>query len=303
VTLVAPWELIAVVAAALLGSAVGIFGAAWPRHPTVEQWLRHRTQRRSQGPADRRFSHRRGLASVEARLAGVVQLSLPSSLKAALSSLLTRAGISTSPETAVAIFLSLLAALTAVILALAIASVMPASVAVLVVLAAPLGVVARVIQMAGRRRRAIVDQLPILVDLMALEQGGGGVGARTAMEFVVSRLGGEAALLLRDCLTLSATSGTPQLDRQLEAAAVQLNIPALSALAAVVRIQREEGVSTTSPLGQLARGMRDRQRDELLSRGRRALVTMLLPVALCILLPFVIIILYPALQRLSAAFS
>jgi hypothetical protein len=30
---------------------------------------------------------------------------------------------------------------------------------------------------------------------------------------------------------------------------------------------------------------------------------MLLPVALCILLPFILIILYPALARLSAAFS
>ena len=103
--------------------------------------------------------------------------------------------------------------------------------------------------------------------------------------------------------TASATAGTPQLDRQLEMAGVQLDIPALSALAAVVRIQREEGVSTSSPLGQLARGLRDRQRDELLARGRKALITMLFPVALCILLPFILIILYPALSRLTTAFS
>ncbi|MGC2191587.1 MAG: hypothetical protein WA751_04570 [Candidatus Dormiibacterota bacterium] len=188
-------------------------------------------------------------------------------------------------------------------LELTVQSLIPATVALLVVAAAPLVIGTRVVQLAGSRRRAIVDQLPILVDLMALEQGGGGVGARTAIELVVHRLNGEAAVLLRGCLTSSAMAGTPQLDRQLEGAADQLGIPALSALAAVVRIQREEGVSASSPLGQLARGLRDRQKDEMLSRGRRALVTMLLPVALCILLPFVIIILYPALARLSTAFS
>jgi tight adherence protein C len=189
------------------------------------------------------------------------------------------------------------------LMALVLDGVLPLSVAVLAVMAVPLGVAAQVVQRAGRRRRAILDQLPILVDLMALEQGGGGVGPRTAIEFVVSRLEGDAAMLLRNCLTSSATAGTPQLDRQLEMAGSQLDIAALSALAAAVRIQREEGVSTSSPLGQLARGLRDQQRDQLLSRGRRALVTMLLPVALCILLPFVIIILYPALERLSAAFG
>ncbi|MGA7362684.1 MAG: hypothetical protein WBZ07_07015 [Candidatus Dormiibacterota bacterium] len=189
------------------------------------------------------------------------------------------------------------------LLALVVQGLIPVSLALLAVAAVPLGVAARVVQVAGRRRRAIVDQLPILVDLMALEQGGGGVGARTAIELVVNRLNGEASLLLRSCLTSSAMAGTPQLDRQLEGAADQLGIPALSALAAVVRVQREEGVSSSSPLGRLASGLRDRQKDEMLSRGRKALVTMLIPVALCILLPFVIIILYPALARLSTAFS
>ncbi|HVB53330.1 MAG TPA: hypothetical protein VNF24_03935 [Candidatus Acidoferrales bacterium] len=203
----------------------------------------------------------------------------------------------------VSLTLLLTVVLASAMLALVVRGLLPASVAVLAVLAVPLAVAARVVQLAGRRRRAIADQLPILVDLMALEQGGGGVGARTAIELVVNRLSGEAALVLRACLAASAMAGTPQLDRQLEGTAEQLGIPALSALAAVVRVQREEGVSASSPLGQLASGLRDRQRDEMLSRGRRALVTMLLPVALCILLPFVIIILYPALARLATAFS
>ncbi|MGC1184336.1 MAG: hypothetical protein WBA31_04180 [Candidatus Dormiibacterota bacterium] len=237
------------------------------------------------------------------RLSSAVQRYLPQPLRATLSGSLSRAGISAPAEVVVAVTLLLTTALGSVMLALTLQGFAPPALSVLAVVALPLGVAVRVVDLGTRRRRAIVDQLPILVDLMALEQGGGGVGARSAMELVVNRLNGQAAMLLRGCLAASATAGTPQLDRQLEDAARHLEIPSLSALAAVVRVQREEGVSTTLPLGLLARGLRDRQKDELLARGRKALVTMLLPVSLCILLPFVIIILYPALTRLATAFS
>ncbi|HVC38513.1 MAG TPA: type II secretion system F family protein [Candidatus Dormibacteraeota bacterium] len=220
-----------------------------------------------------------------------------------LSGLLARAGIGAPPELVVSYAILLTVGLTVATVTLVLAEQLPPGLVFMALVAGPLAVGGRLMQIASRRRRVIEDQLPILVDLMALEQGGGGVGARTAIELVVNRVEGEAALLLRECLTASATAGTPPLDRQLETVSDQLGIPALAALAAVVRIQREEGVSTASPLGQVARGLRDRQRDELMARGRRALVAMLLPVALCILLPFVIIILYPALARLSTAFS
>jgi tight adherence protein C len=228
---------------------------------------------------------------------------LPASVRGAMSGRLNRAGIALPLEAMISVSLLLMVALAFLLTALVLNGVLPLNVAVLAAVSIPLVGAAELGQRAGRRRRAILDQLPILVDLMALEQRGGGVGPRTALELVVNRLEGDAATLLRSCLTSSATAGTPQLDRQLEMAGTQLDIAALSALAAAVRIQREEGVATSSPLGELARGLRDRQRDELLSRGRRALVTMLLPVALCILLPFVIIILYPAIERLSMAFG
>jgi Flp pilus assembly protein TadB len=237
------------------------------------------------------------------RLGGSIHSHLPTSLQAGLTSSLDRAGVSAPPELVTAITLLATLGVGGCAFALAVEGFVPPVLVLLSFIAVPLVVVARVVRLAAGRRRAIGDQLPILVDLMALEQGGGGVGARTAMELVVNRLSGEAAGLLRNCLTASATAGTPSLDRQLETASGRFDISALSALAAVIRVQREEGVSASSPLGQLARGMRDRQRDEMLARGRKALVTMLLPIGLCILLPFVIIILYPALTRLAAAFS
>ncbi|MGH7642161.1 MAG: hypothetical protein ACRENX_03960 [Candidatus Dormibacteria bacterium] len=292
-----------VVGAATLATLAGLLVAAWPRRPTIDEWLRSRAQHRSSASPSAKWYGRGRWHRTLLRLGGSVDRRLPRAARSSLSRLLTRATINAAPEIVVSLTLLLTVVVAGTMVTLAVDSLVPASLSVLSVAAVPLLVVARIAQLAAQRRRAIADQLPLLVDLMALEQGGGGVGPRTAIELVVSRLNGEAAMVLRECLTASAMTGTPQLDQQLEAAAESLAIPALSALAAVVRVQREEGVSVTSPLGQLASGLRDRQRDEMLSRGRRALVTMLLPVALCILLPFVIIILYPALARLSSAFS
>jgi Flp pilus assembly protein TadB len=174
----------------------------------------------------------------------------------------------------------------------------------LMVVALPPLLVAGAVQRSVRRRRtSILGELPLLVDLMALEQAGGGVGARRAMELVVARSGGPAAAILRDCLTRSATPGSPPLDGELERAAVNIRVAALAALAAVVRIQRAEGIATGAPLGNLARGLRDRQRDRVTEQGRRALVAMLLPVAACILLPFILIVLFPAISQFGKAFS
>lgn len=288
---------------AFLAAGTALLAATWPRRPTADEWLRHRIERRSRHQGVPRPGAPGQLGRIFPNLGVAIYRRLPVPARAALSGLLVRAGISATPETVVTMSLLSMVVLASPLLALVAVGMLPLSVAILAVTSVPLVVAARVVELAGRRRRAIADQLPILIDLMALEQGGGGVGPRTAIELVVNRTDGEAARLLRRCLTSSATAGTPQLDRQLEKAADQLAITALSALAAVVRIQREEGVSTTAPLGQLARGLRDRQKDELLSRGRKAMVKMLLPVSLCILLPFVMIILYPALARLSAAFS
>lgn len=298
-----PWTLPVVLGAACLAGATWLVAVTWPRRPTLEEWLQRRNSRRTTSHRPAQVGRWALVSTSVMRLSSAVQRHIPQPLRATLSGSLSRAGISAPVEVVVAVTLILTTALASLMLTLTLQGLAPPALSVLAVVALPLAVVTRVVGLGSCRRRAIGDQLPILVDLMALEQGGGGVGARSAMELVVNRLDGEAAQLLRSCLAASATAGTPQLDRQLEDAARHLDIPPLSALAAVVRVQREEGVATSLPLGLLARGLRDRQRDELLARGRKALVTMLLPVGLCILLPFVIIILYPALTRLATAFS
>jgi Flp pilus assembly protein TadB len=252
-------------------------------------------------------SRRRRLRSDDGAAPGTGWLALaggrlPRELRARIRQDLDRAGYQLGPEELLGRLLAAEAALLALATLLVVTISLP--VQLLMVVAVPPLIVAGGVQRSARRRRAsILGELPLLVDLMALEQAGGGLGARRAMELVVARSGGPAAAIIRDCLTRSATPGSPPLDGELERAAVRYRVAALSALAAVVRIQRAEGIATGAPLGNLARGLRDRQRDRVTEEGRRALVAMLLPVAACILLPFILIVLFPAISQFGKAFS
>lgn len=297
------WLPLVVAGALAIGAGAGASVWLWPGRPTWTGWVARRTAHR-RTPAGERPKH--GLPLLGRTVATGELLAgrlLPGATRSALLGLLQRGGVDSSPEQVVMeqILITLGAA---VLLAIpAIMGVIPVWPVVLVVVLLPPARGLRLLRAARNRRWATLAQLPVLVDLMALEQSGGGVGARRAMELVVARVRGDAAAILRDCLSRSAASGTPPVDRQMEDVAQSMRMPALAALAAVIRLQREEGISTASPLGNLARSLRDRQRDDLTSRGRRALVSMLLPVALCILLPFILIILYPALERLAGAFQ
>ena len=292
------WLPVAVTGAVGFSAALALAIWLWPHRPSWNAWIGQRRSHRVTSAALGRA--RRGPL---ARLESALGRAAPAGLRVHLVGQLERAGIESTPERVLVDQLLIVLGAGVVFAALAAAGMLPYPIAVLIVLLLPVLGGLRILRAAPARRGAAVAQLPILVDLMALEQSGGGVGARRAMELVVARVRGEAAAILRDCLTSSAAASSPPLDRQLEQAAERMQISALSALAVVIRMQREEGISAGSPLGNLARGLRDKQRDELIARGRRALVSMLLPVAVCILLPFILIILYPALERLAGALS
>ncbi|MGC8473276.1 MAG: hypothetical protein ACP5PW_02565 [Candidatus Dormibacteria bacterium] len=289
--LVSDWRLLA--GAAAVAALAGLAGWAWPRRRTWGERVAASRRRRLQA---------RGAAAPTRGWLAMAGGRLPRDVRARVRAELDRAGYELGAEE----LLGRLIATEAVALVLATLLVLAASLPVqlLLVVAAPPLIVAGGLQRSARRRRAaILGELPLLVDLMALEQAGGGVGARRAMELVVARSAGPAATIIRDCLTRSATPGSPPLDGELERAAAQYRVAALAALAAVVRIQRAEGIATGAPLGNLARGLRDRQRDRVTEEGRRALVAMLLPVAACILLPFILIVLFPAITQFGKAFS
>ncbi len=282
----------------LLGAAgaavlVGLAGWVWPRQRTWGERVVSSRRRRLQSGS--------GTASRPGWLARAGG-HLPADLRERVRRELDRAGSELVAEELLGWMLAAEAAvlLLATLLALTISW----PVQLLLIVALPPLIVAGGLQRSARRRQtAILGELPLLVDLMALEQAGGGVGARRAMELVVARSAGPAAAIIRGCLIRSATPGSPPLDGELERAAANYRVAALAALAAVVRIQRAEGIATGAPLGNLARGLRDRQRDRVTEEGRRALVAMLLPVAACILLPFILIVLFPAISQFGQAFS
>ncbi len=288
--------------AALLGIAAALTAWGWPRRRTWDEWIEFRSPRRvTLPPAVGRTA--RLLSPPRTAAARLLQRLLPVEVLRYLGAQLRCAARDQRADEVVADWLLMTLAVGVISCLLELAGAIPGQLAGPLVLFPALFGWTRLIRAGAARRAVIAAQLPILVDLMALEQSGGGVGSRRAMELVVSRVGGEAAAVLRRCLASSAATGTEPLDRRLEAASSDLQIPSLAALAAVVRLQRQEGISSAAPLGRLARSLRDRQRDDLTARGRRALITMLLPIASCILLPFVLIILYPALERLSGALS
>lgn len=281
-------------AAALVALLVGMASWVWPRRPSWEEWVLAGRRRRQAAPP--------GAGSPGGWLAAAGS-HLPRGLQARLRVELDRAGSGLTAEEFLGRNMAALAAAWLLVVALGSLGWAPLPLLLLAAGLPPLASAAWLVRATRRRRAGILDELPLLVDLMALEQTGGGIGSRRAMELVVARTTGPAAAILRDCLSRSATPGSPSLDGELEGAADHHRIPALQGLAAVVRIQRDEGIATGSPLGNLARGLRDRQRDRLTERGRRALISMLLPVAACILLPFILIVLFPAISQFGRAFS
>ncbi|MHB8394080.1 MAG: type II secretion system F family protein [Candidatus Dormibacteria bacterium] len=296
------WAALGLSLAVLLAVTAAVTAWSWPRRRTWDEWVDFRNRRRGARPAPVGTTARL-LRLPRAAVATFLRRVLPVEVFTMLAAQLRCAARDGGPDEVIADWMLMTVVAGVIVSLLALVGAIPIPLVVpLVIIPVFLGW-ARLVRAGARRRTAIAVQLPILVDLMALEQSGGGVGSRRAMELVVSRVGGEAAAVLRTCLAGSATTGTEPLDLQLEIASRDLQIASLASLAAVVRLQRQEGIATAAPLGRLARGLRDRQRDDLTARGRRALITMLLPIATCILLPFVLIILYPALQRLSGALS
>lgn len=286
-----PWLWVGAVG---LGALSGVAAVAWPRRPSWEERVRAGRRRRA-GPGG-------APPSGQSKFARLGALG-PDRALARLGEEIQRAGWATDPDELLG---RLVASEGLLVVALAAAvdlGWLPPAPALALGLVPPAMSAAWLMRASARHRSLVMGEMPMLVDLMALEQSGGGVGARRAMELVVARTQGAATGILRDCLSRSASPGSPQLDRELERVAALLRLPVLAALAAVVRIQRQEGIAAGSPMGNLARGLRDRQRDQLTARGRRAMVSMLLPVAVCILLPFILIVLYPALARIAQVFS
>lgn len=172
-------------------------------------------------------------------------------------------------------------------------------------LLAPLGIaVALAVSLLGlnraiaRRRRRLAGELVPLLELFTLELSGGG-SALSALGSVTMQVDSELATDLRGMLISAQVAGSASFEARLLDYSERIRLPALASLATVLTASREFGTGATLGVRALATDLRRSQRRELIEQSRRALNHVLLPAAVCILLPFLSVLMFPAVTVLQ----
>ena len=147
------------------------------------------------------------------------------------------------------------------------------------------------------RRAKLARELAPLSELFVLELGGGG-SALSALGSVTLQLDCELAYELRRMLIASQVAGSVSLETRLQDYARDLGIPSIASLATVMAASREYGTSIAPGVRALAADLRESQRRDLIRQSRRALNHVLFPAAVGVLLPFLCILLFPAVTTL-----
>jgi Flp pilus assembly protein TadB len=269
--------------------AIGIAGAAWrPRKAAAERWLERRRAPAAARPSPLAASP---ISSFWPRLTRRFATTLGPDL--------ARAAWSETPERLlVGIALSSLAAALTVAGASTTLD-LPAGPALTVcALAAPPLLWWRSLLAAGRRRRErLAAEAAPLLELLCLELGGG-ASLGSALESVAARLNGELVRDLRPLLVGARVSGGQSLQERLDAYADLHRLPALKSLAALCAMSRDYGSGAAQGARALAADLRREQRRRLIVVSRRALNRVLIPSAIGILLPFIGVLLFPAVVTL-----
>ncbi len=211
-----------------------------------------------------------------------------------LSRAFERAGWSESPERVAALAIALTASIAVVASALSPLLAIPAFVG---------GWVAGVVALNSailRRRRRLLGELVPLLELFTLELSGGG-SALAALGSVSVQVESELARDLRRMLIASQVAGSSSFEARLLDYADRLDLPPLSTLATILAASRDYGTAASQGARALATDLRRAQRRELIAQSRRALNNVLLPAAVAVLLPFLGILLFPAVSVLQAS--
>jgi Flp pilus assembly protein TadB len=217
-----------------------------------------------------------------------------------LAAIVGRAGWAESPERVAAFALALCGCLTA--LGVAAASVLPASNgAILGTLGFSIGCGSCAIVLksavAARRRRLAAELIPLL-ELFTLELSGGG-SALSALSSVTAKVQGELAADIRRLLIAAQVAGSAPFEARLMQYSEHLDIPRLASLATILGASREYGTGVVNGVRALATDLRHTQRRELIAHSRRALNHVLIPAAVGVLLPFLAIVMFPAVTALQ----
>lgn len=149
-----------------------------------------------------------------------------------------------------------------------------------------------------RRRRRLAGELVPLLELFTLELSGGG-SAFAALGSVTVQVEGELAADLRRMLIASQVTGSVSFEARLLDYSERVGIPALASLAVILAASREYGTGTSQGVRALATDLRRAQRRDLISHSRKALNHVLLPAAVGVLLPFLGVLMFPAVSVLQ----
>ena len=248
------------------------------------------------------LARRRGYeTSVAEKFAGShwMKAFVNTALRARLVDGIERAGWKESPERLAAFGVALSGSM-AIIFATA-SSIVPISAPVLGLagLAGAIGFCLLALRTAIRSRRARrAAELVPLLELLTLELSGGG-SAVAALGSVTKKIQGELAQDLRRLLIASQVVGSTPFDSRLVHYSERFEIPALGSLATILAASREYGTGVANGVRALATDLRHTQRRELIAHSRRALNHVLLPAAVGVLLPFLAVVMYPAVTALQ----
>jgi len=154
---------------------------------------------------------------------------------------------------------------------------------------------------ARARRGRLLAELAPMLELMSLELSGGN-SPHGAIAAVTARTDGELSRELRRLLAAASVSSSSSFEIRLAALATRLELPPLAALAAVMATSRDYGSGVGQGVRALAVDLRRAQRREVIATSRRALTRVLLPAGVGVLLPFMAILLFPAVTTLAASF-
>jgi Flp pilus assembly protein TadB len=152
----------------------------------------------------------------------------------------------------------------------------------------------------ARRRRRLLGELVPLLELFTLELSGGG-SALAALGSVSVQVDSELARDLRRMLIASQVAGSASFEARLLEYSDRLDLPALGTLATILAASRDYGTAASQGVRALATDLRRAQRRELIAQSRRALNNVLLPAAVAVLLPFLGILMFPAVSVLQAS--
>ena len=216
-----------------------------------------------------------------------------------LRACLHRAGWTETPERVVALTCARAAALSALALSTGVVVGLGAAMtlAVLSVSAAVTWSAFAIRSAIGARRDKFERELAPLLELFLLELGGGG-GALSALGSVTLQLDCELAYELRRLLIASQVAGSASFENRLTELAHDVRVPGLASLATIIGASREYGTGVGPGVRALATDLRHAQRRRLIVQSRRALNHVLFPSAIGVLLPFLCILLFPAVTTL-----